>query len=402
MQPLKIALFTYSTKPRGGVVHTLNLAEKLQQLDNKVHVFALETEKGFFRKVDVPFTLIPCPKQEFSSMEEKIHAYIQAYIDYLSSLDEVYDIYHAEDCISANALLEVRNRGLIKFFLRTVHHIDEFTSESLIECQLKSVIQPDYLLAVSKYWEDQLKKDYSITPARITNGVDLNRFHDGNKNKKLFELSKQKFSVSGCKVLLTIGGIEPRKNTKTTLKAFDLARSHFMNQGERLVWLLGGGETLFDYREYRKEFFHKMDNLGLKLDKDIFVLGNIPEDMIVDLYNAGDVFLFPSIKEGWGLVVLEAMASGLPVIASDIEPLTEFLEDGNNSLLKSPMDYKSFAAGIINILEDNNLNKKLVSGGKKTAEKYSWEATAESHLVIYNDILNNTGLLTSVADKGYP
>jgi len=121
-----------------------------------------------------------------------------------------------------------------------------------------------------------------------------------------------------------------------------------------------------------------MDNLGLKLDKDIFVLGNIPEDMIVDLYNAGDVFLFPSIKEGWGLVVLEAMASGLPVIASDIEPLTEFLEDGNNSLLK------------------------LVSGGKKTAEKYSWEATAESHLAIYNDILNNTGLLTSVADKGFP
>ena len=54
MQPLKIALFTYSTKPRGGVVHTLNLAEKLQQLNNKVHVFALETEKGFFQKSGCP------------------------------------------------------------------------------------------------------------------------------------------------------------------------------------------------------------------------------------------------------------------------------------------------------------------------------------------------------------
>jgi len=91
----------------------------------------------------------------------------------------------------------------------------------------------------------------------------------------------------------------------------------------------------------------------------------------------------------------------LPVIASDIEPLTEFLEDGNNSLLEPPMDYKSFAAGIISILEDNNLNQKLTSGGKKTAEKYSWEATAEGHLVIYKDILNNTGFLTSVADKGF-
>lgn len=401
MLPINIALFTYSTKPRGGVVHTLNLAEKLQQLNNKVHVFALETEKGFFRKVNVPFTLIPCPEQEFSSMEEKIHAYIQAYIDYLSSLDEVYDIYHAEDCISANALLEVRNRGLIKFFLRTVHHIDEFTSESLIECQLKSVIQPDYLLAVSKYWEDQLKKDYSIIPLRITNGVDFKRFYNGVNNKESSESSKQKFSVDGCRVLLTIGGIEPRKNTKTTLKAFDLARSHFMPQGERLVWLLGGGETLFDYREYRKEFFDEMDNLGLKLDQDIFVLGNIPEDMIADIYNAGDVFVFPSIKEGWGLVVLEAMASGLPVIASEIEPLTEFMKNENNSLLEPPMDFKSFAEGIIRILEDDNLNQKLISGGKKTAEKYSWEATAESHLAIYNDLLNKTSLVTSGTDKGF-
>ena len=401
MQPIKIALFTYSTKPRGGVVHTLYLAEKLQQLNNKVHVFALETEKGFFRKVNVPFTLIPCPKQEFSSMEDKIHAYIQAYIDFLSSIDEVYDIYHAEDCISANALLELRNRGLINFFLRTVHHIDEFKSESLIECQLNSVIKPDYLLAVSKYWEDQLKKDYSITPLRITNGVDLKRFYNGINNKELRDSSKHKFSVSGYKVLLTIGGIEPRKNTKTTLKAFDIARSHFMDKGERLVWLLGGGETLFDYREYRDEFFDEMDNLRLKLDEDIFVLGNIPEDMIVDIYNAADVFVFPSIKEGWGLVVLEAMASGVPVIASKIEPLTEFMENERNSLLEPPIDYKSFASGIIRILGDENLNQKLISGGRKTAEMYSWEATAESHLAIYNDLLNNTSIETSVADKGF-
>jgi len=397
MQPLNIALFTYSTKPRGGVVHTLCLAEKLQQLNNKVHVYALETEKGFFRKVDVPYTLIPCPKREFSSMEEKIHAYIQSYIDFLSSNNEKYDIYHAEDCISANALLEIRNRGLIDFFLRTVHHLDEFTSESLIECQLKSILKPDYLLAVSKYWEKELKNIYSLNSKRITNGVDLKRFSSG---KGTDELSKQIFAVDGCKVLLTIGGIEPRKNTKTTLRAFNIARLHFKEKGQRLVWLLGGGETLFDYKEYRKEFFDEMDKLGLKMDEDIFVLGNIPEDKINDLYKAGDVFVFPSVKEGWGLVVLEAMASGLPVIASDIEPLTEFLEDGTNSLLVSPMDYKSFSDGVIKIIEDGETNKKLQSNGRNTAKKYSWETTAEGHLAIYNNILKNSNLLTTVAAKG--
>ncbi len=398
MQSLKIALFTYSTKPRGGVVHTLCLAEKLQQLNNNVHVYALETEKGFFREVDVSYTLIPCPNREFSSMEEKIHAYIHSYIDFLTSNKEKYDIYHAEDCISANALLEIRNKGLIDFFLRTVHHLDEFTSESLIECQLKSILKPDYLLAVSKYWEKELENIYSLNSQRITNGVDLERFRSGKVKN---ELSKQKFAVDGCKVLLTIGGIEPRKNTKTTLRAFNIARAHFMKNGERLVWLIGGGETLFDYKEYRKEFFDEMQDLGLKQDEDIFVLGNIPDDMISDLYRAGDVFMFPSIKEGWGLVVLEAMASGLPVIASEIEPLTEFLVDGNNSLLVSPMDYKTFSECLINIIEDEELGTRLENEGKATAGMYSWEATAKEHMGIYNGILNNVNLLNKAEGKVY-
>jgi len=149
-----------------------------------------------------------------TNLAEKIHAYIQTYIDYLSSNNENYDVYHAEDCISANALLEIRNRGLIKFFLRTVHHIDDFASQSLIDCQLKSILEPDYLLVVSKYWENELKKKYSLTPARITNGVDLNKFYSGKDDNKSGEISKQKFSVNGCKILLTIGGIEPRKNTR--------------------------------------------------------------------------------------------------------------------------------------------------------------------------------------------
>ena len=134
MEPLNIALFTYSTKPRGGVVHTLNLAEKLEELNHKVHVYALETESGFFRDVGVQHTLIPCSKNEFNNIDEKIHSYIQTYIEFLSSINKRFDIYHAEDCISANALMELRDRGLIKFFLRTVHHIDDFVSKSLVKC----------------------------------------------------------------------------------------------------------------------------------------------------------------------------------------------------------------------------------------------------------------------------
>src|SRR3989304_4612230 len=226
MKSLRIALFTYSTKPRGGVVHTLNLAEELVRLKHRVHIYALgskevsavmskpapslvegtsdlpniqvnKTKKPgsppgpalskvegllagesleFFRPVHVPYTIIPCSTLPEENIDEKVKRYISIYTEHLSSIRENYDIYHAEDCISANVLFELRSRGLIKFFARTVHHMDDFTSKSLIDCQLKSILEPDYLIVVSSFWEKELRSRYSLNPKVINNGVDIKKF----------------------------------------------------------------------------------------------------------------------------------------------------------------------------------------------------------------------------------
>jgi glycosyltransferase-like protein len=388
MRLLKIALFTYSTKPRGGVVHTLSLAEELARLGHRVHIYALgpkEISSEFFRPVGVPYTIIPCPANPDETIDEKVERYIRVYSEYMSSIDENYDICHAEDCISANVLFELRSKGLIKFFIRTIHHIDDFTSKSLVECQLKSILEPDYVIVVSRFWEKELRTKYSLKPQVINNGVDLEKFKFGQDFSR--EKSKKDHSVNGCKVMLSIGGIEPRKNTLTALRAFNIAGNYFKSKGERLVWLIGGGETLFDYRAYRDEFFSEIKSLGLKLDEDIILLGTVPEDSVAKLYKAGDVFVFPSVKEGWGLVVLEAMASGLPVIASSIEPMTDYLKDGENALLVSAMDYKALAQQVIEVLEGAELRDKLISNAKKTAQAYSWRNTALRHEELYRRIL---------------
>lgn len=386
MRSLKIALFTYSTKPRGGVVHTLRLAEELIRLKHDVHVYTLSTGNGFYRQVDVPHTLIPCPAADYTSIDEKIESYIRIYYEYLSSVNDSYDIYHAEDCISANALSGLRDNGLIKSFVRTVHHLDDFTSKSLIDCQLNSILKPDYVMVVSRHWQRELRSQYSLNPILTQNGVDVERFTKTKGNAYWKEIAKSKFSVNGYRVILSIGGIEPRKNTLTTLRAFNITRSHFMKKGERLVWLIGGGETLFDYRAYREEFFSQVERLGLKMDQDIRVLGNIPEVNMPDLYRAGDVFVFPSLKEGWGLVVLEAMASGVPVIASNIEPLTEYLKDSENAVLIPPMDHEALAQEIIGVLENEDLREKLATHGLNTAKSYSWGNAALMHSEFYNRI----------------
>jgi len=388
MKSLDVALLTYSTKPRGGVVHTLNLAESLAGLGHSVHVYSLSSGGSeFFRRVDVPHTLIPCPSREYAGMDEKIKDYIDIYTGYLSSCNKAHDIFHAEDCISANALLNLRERGLIGSFARTVHHLDDFTSEALIECQLKSILRPDYIITVSKAWERELSSAYSLPSTVIRNGVDTRKFRplaDGESK----ETYKERFSLGGARVMLSIGGIEPRKNTITSLRAFHIARSHFQRKGERLVWVIGGGETLFDYRSYREEFFSETERLGLSVGKDIFIPGGISEDAITGLYNAADVFVFPSVREGWGLAVLEALASGVPVIASGIEPMTEYLRDRENSLLVTPTDSDQVASLIIELAEDGELRRRLALGGRETAEEYSWENAALGHAGFYKGILD--------------
>ncbi len=397
MNSNRIALLTYSTKPRGGVVHTLSLAESLAELGQEVHIYALATGREFFRQVDVPYTLIECPEFKYSSMDEKVASYIEIYTNYLKSVTDEYDIFHAEDCISANALLNLRNIGLIDHYVRTIHHIDDFTSPSLVECQLKSIVEPDYVIVVSKFWERELSEKYSLNPIVINNGVSTSNLTKINATDSK-EDSKKTFNVSGARVLLSIGGIEPRKNTITTLKAYNIARSELEEKGQKLVWLIGGGETLFDYRDYRDEFFSEVKSLGLELDKDVFVLGNVPEDKMPSLYNSADVFVFPSIKEGWGLVVLEAMAASVPIIASGIEPMTEYLLDEENALLISPMDYEDLAKKIMILLDNADLQAHFIKRGLNTAKMYSWQNAARKHIEFYNDILIKDSNLKAVGN----
>jgi glycosyltransferase-like protein len=386
MKPLRIALLTYSTKPRGGVTHTINLAESLARLGHDVRVYALSSGNGFPSAVGLPHTLIQCPVKEYTSIDDKIRDYIDTYTSYLADNGLDYDVLHAEDCISANALFNLRETGLIDYYVRTVHHLDDFTSACLIECQDKSIRKPDYLISVSEHWKRELETKYSLGSEVINNGVDYGFYSSvSNENK---ESAKKEFGAEGARVMLSIGGIEPRKNTITALRAYNAARAYLKSHGERLVWLIGGGETLFDYRAYREEFFSELGRLGLKEGSDVRVLGNVPSEKMPLLYASADVFVFPSVKEGWGLVLLEAMSAGVPVESSNIPPMTEFLRDGENAMLVDPADYKALARGVLEVLENPGHAERIVKKGDETARYYSWESAAKKHTELYESILN--------------
>ena len=85
-------------------------------------------------------------------------------------------VLHVQDCISARAAVRLRDEGAPVFVVRTVHHVDDFTTPDLIECQLRSILDPDRLLVVSRMWRERLAAEYGVEAAVVTNGVDSSRF----------------------------------------------------------------------------------------------------------------------------------------------------------------------------------------------------------------------------------
>ncbi|MGL5076276.1 MAG: MSMEG_0565 family glycosyltransferase, partial [Waterburya sp.] len=284
---MQIALFTYSTKPRGGVVHTLELAEALHNEGQQVCVYALDKDNlGFDRPLNFPSKLVPTKPvadrqlllsgkladDNFDPVEKLIKQRINEFVDYLSQEKLKYDIYHAQDCISANALKILRdNRQEIPHFIRTVHHIDQFNSPYLQACHDRSILEPDLCLCVSQYWQQQLQQQYQVSAPVVVNGINTQRFssHTNGLETKL----KQRLGITGNPVYLTIGGIEPRKNSLKLLQAFiEVLKTHPQAQ-----LVIAGGETLFDYEPYRQEFFQLAQQHNINLGTSLILPGVIAD-----------------------------------------------------------------------------------------------------------------------------
>lgn len=379
---MKIALLTYSTKPRGSVVHTLELAEALTALGHTVCIYALDkTGDGFDRALSATVRRVmaqPAP----SAIDALIHQRIAEFIAGLSAdlaAGQRFDVYHAQDCIGANALLALRAAGKIPAVVRTVHHVEDYASPYLQHCQDRSIREPDLCLCVSDRWQTALKTDYGITAPRVLNGVNRQRFSPQPSGQEA--ALKAAYGLTGSPLHLTVGGIEPRKNTIRLLRAFARVRS--AQPQAQLV--IAGGATLFDYQPYREEFFATAQQLGMEVGRAVILPGVIPEADLPALYRCADGFCFPSVKEGWGLVVLEAIAAGLPVLVSDQPPFTEFLTPAQ-AVLVSPEDEAAIAAGLIELVHPQR-SRDRVAQSQAMLDRYDWLASARLHLQAYGGLL---------------
>ncbi|TQS41529.1 MSMEG_0565 family glycosyltransferase [Cryptosporangium phraense] len=343
---MRVALLTYSTKPRGGVVHTLALAEALAALGVSVTVWTLgrDGDGGFFRPVGVPVRVVPFVPLDGESVGERILRSIAVLREAFDPSD--YDVVHAQDCISANAV-----RGVP--YVRTVHHLDQFTTPELAACHERAIMEPFAHVCVSAAVAAEVRAGWGLSPTVIPNGVDAARFAAARPATHL------------GRYVLAVGGIEPRKGSIELLEAF----AELRRPDVELV--IAGGETLFDYREYRARWEARAAALGV----EPLVLGPVPHEELPSLVAGAAAFAFPSTKEGFGLAAMEALAAGVSVVTSDLPVLREVF----GSAVRFAGSVDALAGALAEALD----HPHDPAPGRALAQSYTWTTAARAHLDFY-------------------
>ncbi|MFZ3360153.1 MAG: MSMEG_0565 family glycosyltransferase [Xanthobacteraceae bacterium] len=379
-QALRIAILAHSTNPRGGVVHALELGDALTKLGRAATVFApAPAGTRFFRETMCETFCVPASPPG-RNLRDLVEIRVADYVRHFErDGNRGFDLWHAQDGISANALAILKDRRLIPGFARTVHHVDTFDDARLCALQLRAITAADQLFVVSQVWRDWLKREVDRAAIPVGNGVDMLRFSPAADATDAI-LRACLGVPPDATMFLAVGGVEERKNTIRLLEAF--ASLYERHPASRLV--IAGGASLLDHDAFQARFAAVLARSGPAAGA-VIRTGPLPQALMPALYRAATALVFPSTREGFGLVVLEAMASGVPVVTSRIAPFTEYLGD-DDALWCDPFDSSSIAAAMTRAL-DPSRRERLRTRGLQIAAHRDWVRTAQAHLAAYNELL---------------
>jgi glycosyltransferase involved in cell wall biosynthesis len=179
------------------------------------------------------------------------------------------------------------------------------------------------------------------------------------------------------KFILAIGSSDPRKNISTLVQAYSLL-PYQLQQEYRLA-------IVWTHRELADHLSRQLSSLGLQ--EKVQFLENVTNEDLASLYNAASLFVFPSLYEGFGLPLLEAMACGSPVVAADTSSIPEIVDDAG--LLFEARDPQGMAETITYVLSNNEVRLNLIQKGFKRNAIFSWKKCANETLAVYEKVLSS-------------
>ena len=248
--------------------------------------------------------------------------------------------------------------------------------------QVKLVQEADHVLALSKTTRDDATRLLGLQPHRITviyGGVsDYFRQPDLPRDAALAKVTRKLPEIRAPYVMY-LGGIDYRKNLEGTIEAFARLRQQYLEPLQLVI----GGHMLEAERSALVEYGRKC-----RVDQDLCLPGYLPDDDLRGLYQACDLFIFPSLYEGLGLPILEAMRCGAPVIVSDRGSMKELVEMDDARF--NPEDPEDIARVMERALTDSQFQRQLREYGLQRSQEFTWERVAQATADCYREVAAST------------
>ncbi len=277
-------------------------------------------------------------------------------INFLPRLITVYDLIPIKATQYTNLLLA-------KTFQESLNNIN---------------IQKDWVTCISEYTRQEFCEytGMSLERAFVTPLAADEQFYTVD-NQEEIQLTRQRYNIpEGDYFLCLASHLEPRKNIPFLIRSFIQLINEQPNLDINLV-LIGS------LRHKRPEIISLMEELRAYSQRIIFT-GYVPDEDLSALYSGAKAFIFPSLQEGFGLPILEAMQCGTPVISSNATSLPEVA--GEAAILINPYDKDELSQAMLNLLSDENLRNELTQKGLERAKQFSWSKCAQETVEIYQKI----------------
>jgi glycosyltransferase involved in cell wall biosynthesis len=348
---MKIAIIIKEFPPKwlaGTEIATYNMASYLAKRGHEIHVITshddglpnFNKEKGFY------IHRIPIPKVRI----------IRGIIFTLNIFFKIRtikpDIVHVQDLeMGISAYL---SRKILKVpYIIWGRGSDVNLPNQFIRTTAKPILQnANAILALTEDMRIKLRKIYDTEIYVIPNGIDL----EENNGVTIYPARK-----TDTKNILFVGSLYPVKGVEYLIIAMKIV--HDKMPEARLI-IVGDGEE-------REHLAVLSVNLGIQ--KYVQFVGKVPHEMVKTFMQQADVFVLPSLSEGLPNVILEAMACGLPIVASRVGGIPDTITNETNGYLIEPKDSDDLAKKIILLLQDYALLKKISENNRKIVKKYAWE-----------------------------
>jgi glycosyltransferase involved in cell wall biosynthesis len=239
----------------------------------------------------------------------------------------------------------------------------------------KSIKAADHVITGSDYTRQEIINYFNLSPKKISTV-----YHGVAKKFRAYPMTASHpvlshYGLVGKAYLLSVGTLEPRKNLERLIQAFSLLPER-LRKKHPLVLI---GEQGWHIAQLKK-LINK-----LRAKRELYFLGYVPASDLPFLYSGSYVFAYPSLYEGFGLPLLEALACGVPILSANTSSMPEVV--GEAALFTDPTDVFALAERLQQIVEDNVLRKELKKRGPMQAAKFSWQSCAEQTVAIYQQVL---------------